>query len=140
MPPEPVGVGAAWTRSVRETAPVVGNLAVDYRCELKSLEEAAGGKVATVVAKSTASAEGGEITTPRINVKVCGLKIDATMTLKLDTATGLPREVTIAQNGTVEMTLNAPGADGIDAVSKLTSTTRITFAEAPPEPTPRKQD
>ena len=132
MPPHPVGVGAVWHSKTTLGAPIIGDVDMEFECELAELTDTPAGKVARVTFVGKLESEGGG-SLPVANAAVDMGEIDIKQegSMLLNVANGIISKMEMRQTGTIEMSVKAPDGTTKDMTSHMdqTITTTITPAE-----------
>jgi len=129
-PKEPVGVGAVWYYDVKMPVPMLGEMTVDTKCKLISVDKTDAGTIAVFsvhAIMNTESAKTTKIGPGSMTFKA--INMDMTGQVKGNVDTGLMLEQTMNLSGGFEMTAGA-GNQQMEVEAKMTGTQKTTITPA----------
>ena len=131
MPPNAVGVGAVWHSSSTTKAPMVGDMDIEFECELTELTNTPAGKIARIAFTGTLQSEGGgSVPGGGGGVQIGGMEMTHEGSLRMNVDTGLPAEMTARQVGTIDMSVQPPRGKKLDMTSHMDQTITMTVTSA----------
>ncbi len=119
MPDKPVAVGQDWDASIEMPIPMLGQVQVKQKCNLKELKDTPQGQVAVIAFTSEMQKEGGEeveMGTP-VSMTVDKAKISQAGTMEMMVASGMPLNYGADQSSAITMTMTPPADSGTEAMT-----------------------
>ena len=112
-----------WQATVSANVPIVGKLRIKYDLELEDVEQTPSGKIAIINFKGKVdSAGGGTIAMGPVSVRIKSMDMDQEGVMRFNIDTGMMVSQKIEQDGTIEMSMQAPGKKSVDATTDIEQT------------------
>jgi len=128
-PKEPVGVGAVWYSDMKMPIPVIGEMNIETKYKIKSIEKTGAGQIATFTVHAIMTTDTAkEMKVGTASMEINSMDMDMNGKVRINVDTGLMIDSTMDMSGDFDMAISE-GGKKMEMSAKIKGTQKMTITK-----------